>query len=76
MALHLAIMVAGLFAKALLLLQLGSGALAVQNASRPLYKNPHAPVEARVSDLLSRMTIEDKMGQLMQGVYFLSLGAD
>lgn len=63
-------MVADLFAKALLLLQLGSGALAVQNASRPLYKNPHAPVEARVSDLLSRMTVEDKMAQLMQGAYY------
>lgn len=63
-------MVAGLFAKALLLLQLGSGALAVQNVSRPLYKNPHAPVEARVSDLLSRMTVEDKMAQLMQGAYY------
>ncbi|KAI2832687.1 CAZyme family GH3 [Aspergillus niger] len=60
-------MVAGLVAKALLLLQLGSGVVAAQNASRPLYKNPHAPVEARVSDLLSRMTIEDKMSQLMQG---------
>ncbi|RAH56766.1 beta-glucosidase [Aspergillus piperis CBS 112811] len=60
-------MVAGLFAKALLLLQLGSGALAVQNVSRPLYKNLQAPVEARVSDLLSRMTVEDKMAQLMQG---------
>ena len=32
-----------------------------------IYKNPNAPVEARVSDLLSRMTIEDKTAQLMQG---------
>lgn len=32
-----------------------------------VYKNPNAPVEARVSDLLSRMTIKDKTAQLMQG---------
>ena len=36
-------------------------------ASTPLYKNPKAPVEARVADLLSRMTMEDKVGQIMQG---------
>ncbi|PWY79124.1 beta-glucosidase [Aspergillus heteromorphus CBS 117.55] len=61
--------VAGFLAKGLLLLQLLSGVAvaASQNASRPLYKDPHAPVEARVSDLLGRMTIQDKMAQLMQG---------
>lgn len=32
----------------------------------PTYKNPKASVDARVADLLSRMTIEDKMAQLMQ----------
>jgi beta-glucosidase len=32
-----------------------------------IYKDPNAPIEARVQDLLSRMTIEDKMAQLMQG---------
>lgn len=31
------------------------------------YKDPSLPVEARVEDLLSRMTIEDKTAQLMQG---------
>ncbi|RAO70832.1 uncharacterized protein BHQ10_006844 [Talaromyces amestolkiae] len=35
--------------------------------STPPYKNPHLPVEQRVADLLGRMTIEDKMAQLMQG---------
>ncbi|PYH87944.1 glycoside hydrolase, partial [Aspergillus ellipticus CBS 707.79] len=61
-------MVAGFLAKGLLLLQLASGITAAQNnASRPLYKNPSAPVEARVSDLLGRMTLQDKMAQLMQG---------
>jgi beta-glucosidase len=34
---------------------------------KPTYKNSHASVEDRVADLLSRMTIEDKMAQLMQG---------
>ncbi|PCH05803.1 Glycoside hydrolase, superfamily [Penicillium occitanis (nom. inval.)] len=37
------------------------------NSSSPPYKNPHLPVEQRVADLLGRMTIEDKMAQLMQG---------
>ncbi|EED12954.1 beta-glucosidase, putative [Talaromyces stipitatus ATCC 10500] len=35
--------------------------------SPPPYKNPRLPVEQRVADLLGRMTIEDKMAQLMQG---------
>ncbi|MDD4820456.1 MAG: glycoside hydrolase family 3 N-terminal domain-containing protein, partial [Flavobacteriales bacterium] len=30
----------------------------------PLYKNPKAPVEQRVQDLLSRMTPEEKMAQI------------
>ncbi len=30
----------------------------------PLYRQPTAPVDMRVSDLLSRMTIEEKIGQL------------
>lgn len=29
------------------------------------YKNPDLPVEARVADLLSRMTVEEKVGQLL-----------
>lgn len=32
-----------------------------------LYKDPSQPVTARVEDLLSKMTVEDKMAQLMQG---------
>ncbi len=31
----------------------------------PLYKNPSAPTEKRVDDLLSRMTLEEKVSQLM-----------
>lgn len=32
-----------------------------------VYKNPKAPVDARVADLLSRMTNEEKASQLLQG---------
>ncbi|MFW6347056.1 MAG: glycoside hydrolase family 3 N-terminal domain-containing protein [Cyclonatronaceae bacterium] len=32
----------------------------------PLYKNPDAPTEARVDDLLQRMTLEEKIGQMSQ----------
>ena len=32
---------------------------------RPLYKDPAQPVEARVRDLLSRMTLEEKAAQLV-----------
>lgn len=35
-----------------------------QNA---LYMNPKAPIEARIKDLLGRMTIEEKTNQLVQG---------
>jgi beta-glucosidase len=32
----------------------------------PLYKNPKAPIEKRVDDLLKRMTLEEKIGQMTQ----------
>ncbi|MFZ5989529.1 MAG: glycoside hydrolase family 3 N-terminal domain-containing protein [Bacillota bacterium] len=32
----------------------------------PIYKNPAAPVEARVQDLLGRMTLDEKVGQMIQ----------
>lgn len=35
-----------------------------KDGSTPVYKNPNADIEARVSDLLSRMTIEEKVAQL------------
>ncbi|EAY21580.1 Glycosyl hydrolase family 3 N terminal domain containing protein [Trichomonas vaginalis G3] len=31
-----------------------------------IYKDPSQPIEARVDDLLSRMTVEEKVGQLVQ----------
>lgn len=39
----------------------------VAHSSIPIYKNPSASVDARVADLLSRMTIQDKAAQLVQG---------
>ncbi|MCR8558352.1 glycoside hydrolase family 3 C-terminal domain-containing protein [Mucilaginibacter sp. BJC16-A38] len=38
--------------------------LSVIVANAQLYKNPKAPVEARVKDLLGRMTLEEKVGQM------------
>lgn len=38
-----------------------------RNTTGPLYKNPDAPVDDRVADLLQRMTIEEKTAQLIQG---------
>src|SRR5215469_11787274 len=35
------------------------------HAQAPLYQNANAPLDARVSDLLSRMTLEEKISQLM-----------
>jgi hypothetical protein len=32
----------------------------------PLYRNPHAPVSSRVDDLLKRMSLDDKIGQMTQ----------
>ena len=33
-------------------------------AQQPLYKQATAPVEDRVKDLIGRMTVEEKVGQL------------
>ncbi|MDE2447449.1 MAG: glycoside hydrolase family 3 C-terminal domain-containing protein [Gammaproteobacteria bacterium] len=33
-------------------------------ADAPLYKDPHATVDARVNDLLSRMTLQEKIAQI------------
>lgn len=42
-------------------------AAATGNSSTSIYKNPNATIDDRVSDLLSRMTIQDKTTQLVQG---------
>ncbi|WP_410639417.1 glycoside hydrolase family 3 protein [Amycolatopsis sp. lyj-346] len=36
-------------------------------AATPLYKNPRASVADRVTDLMARMTLDDKVGQMTQG---------
>ena len=36
-----------------------------------IYRDPSASVEARVADLLPRMTLQEKIGQLMQGLISL-----
>jgi beta-glucosidase len=38
--------------------------LSAQQPQQPIYQNASAPIEARVEDLLSRMTIEEKVRQL------------
>ncbi|MDQ0930148.1 glycoside hydrolase family 3 N-terminal domain-containing protein [Streptomyces turgidiscabies] len=43
--------------------------MTVSPASSPLYRDPAAPVSARVADLLARMTLREKAGQLNQRMY-------
>ena len=42
-----------------------AGKSSLQASGVPLYKNPSAPVDARVSDLLKRMTLEEKVAQML-----------
>src|SRR2546423_7634716 len=47
------------------------GCNSVENAAdqkTPPYKDAKLPVERRVADLLSRMTVEEKVGQLVHGL--------
>jgi beta-glucosidase len=48
-----------------LALTLANHALGAGRPTIPLYKDPTAPVEARVEDLLARMTLEEKVAQMM-----------
>lgn len=34
------------------------------DGSKPVYKDPNAEIEARVNDLLPRMTLEEKVAQV------------
>lgn len=40
-------------------------ASAALGQTAPVYKNPDAPIEKRVADLVSRMTLEEKVSQMM-----------
>ncbi|EJD42421.1 hypothetical protein AURDEDRAFT_199589 [Auricularia subglabra TFB-10046 SS5] len=53
----------------LLLSTLLAGAFVANGAQKPgpFYKDPNASIEARVADLLPRMTIQDKVAQIIQG---------
>ena len=48
---------------AVLSLSIGSAVAAA--AAKPVYKDAGAPVEARVEDLLARMTLDEKVAQMM-----------
>ncbi|KAI8291434.1 Periplasmic beta-glucosidase [Colletotrichum sp. SAR11_57] len=45
---------------------LASAQNSTSNSSTPIYKDPKAAIDDRVSDLLKRMTIEEKTAQLLQ----------
>ncbi|WP_230383757.1 glycoside hydrolase family 3 N-terminal domain-containing protein [Pedobacter endophyticus] len=47
-----------------ILLLAAVASVAQTKSNLPLYKNAKAPVESRIKDLLSRMTVEEKVGQI------------
>ncbi|GAA4541219.1 glycoside hydrolase family 3 protein [Amycolatopsis samaneae] len=50
------------------LLLSGTALTPVASAERaPLYRNPRAPVPVRVADLMKRMSLDDKIGQMTEG---------
>ncbi|HMC90879.1 MAG TPA: beta-glucosidase, partial [Allosphingosinicella sp.] len=51
--------------RALILSALGAAVLVSAAPERPLYKDPSQPVERRVEDLLGRMTLEEKVAQML-----------
>ena len=60
-----------------LLLSAPAGALAQSESDLPEYRDPRQPVHKRVEDLLRRMTLKEKIGQLnMPCVYVEELGRD
>jgi beta-glucosidase len=49
-----------------LLLLSSYGSSSSSSSSSSSYKDPHASVEDRVEDLLRRMSLEEKLGQMLQ----------
>lgn len=56
---------AALSAAALPSLAQAAGQAPKTSGGKPLYKDPTQPVDARIQDLLSRMTLEEKAAQLI-----------
>ena len=54
----------GLFVGTMVYAVFGSAVTAQQSSDQPAYKNPNLSIEQRVNDLLSRMTLEEKVAQL------------
>jgi beta-glucosidase len=55
----------------------GPAVVAQTGSERPVYLNPKEPVDKRIDDLLNRMTLKEKVGQLnMPCVYVEQLGED
>lgn len=48
-----------------LIVGMGAASLGLAAPERPLYRDPNAPVEARVEDLLKRMTLDEKVAQML-----------
>ena len=44
---------------------LAAAAALIEAQSPPLYRQAAAPMDARVADLLARMTLEEKVAQLL-----------
>ena len=62
---------------AVLLLGLPSAAAAQTAAESPRYLDPKQPIETRIDDLIGRMTLKEKIGQLnLPCVYVGELGKD
>jgi beta-glucosidase len=58
-------------------LPLMSAILAQAGGQAPIYLDPKRPVEERIDDLMSRMTLKEKVGQLnLPCVYVRELGTD
>ena len=55
---------------------LACGILSVSCAGTDVYKDPSAPVEKRVEDLLSKMTLEEKIYQVTQWTYGKNMNAN
>ena len=52
----------------LLMMSIGISVCACSGEKKEIYKDPNAPISARVDDLIKRMTIEEKVGQMNQFV--------